>query len=150
MLTGLGYTGKVLLVDSSGNKNLLLSSRNLPKVKLVPGTGVNIFDVVNSNTAAFFEGFDPPGAGGLKPMNRREYVLKLPVITEKSTHVKENLRTVAFKVLRDANKIEIKDAVEKIFKVKVQACGRPISTGRSGARAGTAAAGRIGRRPMSR
>ena len=53
-------------------------------------------------------------------MNRIEYVLKLPVITEKSTHVKENLRTVAFKVLRDANKIEIKDAVEKIFKVKVQ------------------------------
>ena len=53
-------------------------------------------------------------------MNRREYVLKLPVITEKSTLVKENLRTVTFKVLRDANKIEIKDAVEKIFKVKVQ------------------------------
>jgi large subunit ribosomal protein L23 len=53
-------------------------------------------------------------------MNRREYVLKLPVITEKSTHVKDNYRTVAFKVLRDANKIEIKDAVEKIFKVKVE------------------------------
>lgn len=53
-------------------------------------------------------------------MNRRESVLKLPVITEKSTRVKENLRTIAFKVLRDANKIEIKDAVEKIFKVKVQ------------------------------
>jgi len=53
-------------------------------------------------------------------MNRREQVLKLPIITEKSTLVKENLRTVAFKVLRDANKIEIKDAVEKIFKVKVQ------------------------------
>ena len=53
-------------------------------------------------------------------MNRREYVLKLPVITEKSTLVKENLRTVTFKVLRDANKIEVKDAVEKIFKVKVQ------------------------------
>jgi large subunit ribosomal protein L23 len=53
-------------------------------------------------------------------MNRREFVLKLPLITEKSTHVKENFRTVAFKVLRDANKIEIKEAVEKIFKVKVQ------------------------------
>ena len=35
------------------NENLLLSSRNLPKVKLVPGTGVNIFDVVNSNTLLF-------------------------------------------------------------------------------------------------
>ena len=53
-------------------------------------------------------------------MNRRESVLQLPVITEKSTYLKENLRTVAFKVFRDANKIELKDAVEKIFKVKVE------------------------------
>jgi large subunit ribosomal protein L4 len=53
MLTTLGFTGKVLIVDSSRNNNLVLSSRNLPKVKLVPGTGVNIFDVVNSNTLLF-------------------------------------------------------------------------------------------------
>jgi large subunit ribosomal protein L4 len=53
MLAGLGFTGKVLIVDSSREKNLSLSSRNLPKVKLVPGTGVNIFDVVNSNTLLF-------------------------------------------------------------------------------------------------
>ncbi|MEJ2247232.1 MAG: 50S ribosomal protein L23 [Acidobacteriota bacterium] len=53
-------------------------------------------------------------------MNRREYVLKLPVITEKSTYIKDTQHTVTFKVLRDANKIEIKDAVEKIFKVKVK------------------------------
>ena len=63
-------------------------------------------------------------------MNRREYVLQLPVITEKSTHVKENLRTVAFKVLRDANKIEIKDAVEKIFKVKVESVRTAIFHGK--------------------
>ena len=53
ILATLGYTGKVLIVDSSRNKNLLLSSRNIPKVKLVPGTGVNIFDVVNSQTLLF-------------------------------------------------------------------------------------------------
>jgi large subunit ribosomal protein L23 len=52
-------------------------------------------------------------------MNRRHDVLRLPVITEKSTHAKENLRTLTFKVARDANKLEIKEAVEKIFKVKV-------------------------------
>ena len=52
-------------------------------------------------------------------MNRRELVLKAPVITEKSTMLKENRQTLAFKVLRDANKIEIRDAVENIFKVKV-------------------------------
>jgi large subunit ribosomal protein L4 len=53
ILGGLGFTGKVLIVDSSSDKNLLLSSRNLPKVKLVPGNGVNIFDVVNSNVLLF-------------------------------------------------------------------------------------------------
>ncbi len=63
-------------------------------------------------------------------MNRREYVLQLPVITEKSTIVKENLHTVAFKVLRDANKIEIKDAVEKMFKVKVQSVRTAIFHGK--------------------
>jgi len=52
-------------------------------------------------------------------MTRIFEVLKLPVITEKSTHVKENLNTLTFKVARDANKQEIKDAVQKIFKVKV-------------------------------
>jgi large subunit ribosomal protein L4 len=53
ILSDLGFTGRVLVVDSSENKNLSLSSRNLPKVKLVPGTGVNIFDVVNSNVLLF-------------------------------------------------------------------------------------------------
>ena len=53
VLTGLGFRGKVLIVDSGGDKNLALSARNLPKVKLVPSTGVNIFDVVNSNTLLF-------------------------------------------------------------------------------------------------
>jgi large subunit ribosomal protein L4 len=53
LLEGMGFTGKVLVVDSSENRNLYLSSRNLPKVKLVSGSGVNIFDVVNSTTLLF-------------------------------------------------------------------------------------------------
>jgi large subunit ribosomal protein L4 len=53
ILVEMGFDGKILIVDSSGDKNLLFSSRNLPSVKLVPGTGVNIFDVVNSNRLLF-------------------------------------------------------------------------------------------------
>jgi large subunit ribosomal protein L4 len=53
VLKGLGFAGKVLVVDSDVNRNLELSSRNLPKIKLVPGSGVNIYDVVNSNTLLF-------------------------------------------------------------------------------------------------
>ena len=52
-------------------------------------------------------------------MSRRHEVLRTPVITEKSTFVKENLQTLTFKVLRNASKQEIRDAVEKLFKVKV-------------------------------
>jgi large subunit ribosomal protein L23 len=52
-------------------------------------------------------------------MSRSHEVLKLPVITEKSTFEKDNLRTLTFKVARDANKQEIRRAVEQIFKVKV-------------------------------
>jgi large subunit ribosomal protein L4 len=53
IVSSFGFTGKVLVVDSTKDRNLELSSRNLPKVKLVPGAGVNIFDVVNSNVLLF-------------------------------------------------------------------------------------------------
>lgn len=46
-------------------------------------------------------------------------VLKSPIVTEKSTTQKETGNKVTFEVDRRANKIEIKQAVEKIFKVKV-------------------------------
>jgi len=46
-------------------------------------------------------------------------VLKGPILTEKSTTQKETVNKVTFEVDRRANKIEIKQAVEKIFKVKV-------------------------------
>ncbi|NOR15094.1 MAG: 50S ribosomal protein L23 [Candidatus Aminicenantes bacterium] len=42
-----------------------------------------------------------------------------PVITEKSTLLKEKNREVCFEVARAANKIEIKEATEQLFKVKV-------------------------------
>lgn len=42
-----------------------------------------------------------------------------PVITEKSTLQKEANNQLTFEVKRDANKVEIADAVERIFKVKV-------------------------------
>lgn len=46
-------------------------------------------------------------------------IIRCPLITEKSTTQKENSNQVTFEVHRTANKIEIRDAVEKLFKVKV-------------------------------
>jgi large subunit ribosomal protein L23 len=42
-----------------------------------------------------------------------------PLITEKTTRLKDDFSKVAFKVNSDANKIEIKKAVETLFNVKV-------------------------------
>jgi large subunit ribosomal protein L23 len=46
-------------------------------------------------------------------------IIKRPVITEKSTALKEELNQVVFEVDPKANKLEIKEAVEKLFNVKV-------------------------------
>ena len=46
-------------------------------------------------------------------------VLRRPLITEKSTLLKETQRTLGFEVHRDATKPEIKKAVETLFGVKV-------------------------------
>ena len=48
-------------------------------------------------------------------------VIIKPIITEKMTALSEKLNRYAFRVARDANKIEIKKAVEAAFKVKVKA-----------------------------
>jgi large subunit ribosomal protein L23 len=46
-------------------------------------------------------------------------ILKRPLVTEKSTVEKDERNKLCFEVNRKANKIEIKEAVEKIFKVNV-------------------------------
>jgi large subunit ribosomal protein L23 len=46
-------------------------------------------------------------------------VIRRPLITEKSTNLKELQHTLCFEVHRDATKPEIKKAVESLFSVKV-------------------------------
>jgi large subunit ribosomal protein L23 len=46
-------------------------------------------------------------------------IIKRPLITEKATLLREIQNAVAFEVDRRANKKQIQDAVEKLFKVKV-------------------------------
>jgi large subunit ribosomal protein L4 len=46
VLKGLELDKKVLVVDQRENRNLYLSCRNLPDVKMVPVGGVNIFDLL--------------------------------------------------------------------------------------------------------
>jgi large subunit ribosomal protein L23 len=46
-------------------------------------------------------------------------ILKKPIITEKGTALKEKHNKVTFEINPKANKIDVKQAVEKLFRVKV-------------------------------
>ena len=52
-------------------------------------------------------------------MKQAYAVVKKMVLTEKGSRLKEKENKYLFKVHPDANKVEIKDAVEKLFRVKV-------------------------------
>lgn len=52
-------------------------------------------------------------------MNYRD-IIKAPIITEKSTDISSDETKYVFKVDVKANKTQIKEAVQKIFKVKVE------------------------------
>ena len=52
-------------------------------------------------------------------MNRPQDVILGPLITEKSTLLKEKGNVLAFRIDPGANKVQVRQAVEALFKVKV-------------------------------
>lgn len=57
-------------------------------------------------------------------------ILKKPLLTEKSNTMKADLNVVCFEVDKRANKTQIKDAVEKMFGVKVEGVSTHIVHGK--------------------
>ena len=51
---------------------------------------------------------------------RLTIVLLAPIVSEKATSIAERNNQVAFRVLQDATRVEIKAAVEMLFKVEVE------------------------------
>jgi large subunit ribosomal protein L23 len=69
-------------------------------------------------------------------------IVKRPLITEKSERARETNRQYAFEVHGDATKIQVKNAVEKLFAVHITAVRTSIARGKN-KRVGRS----IGRRP---
>ena len=57
-------------------------------------------------------------------------VIHRPLVTEKGVEKKDNERTLCFEVAPDANKTQVKTAVEKLFKVKVEDVGTATFDGK--------------------
>ena len=62
-------------------------------------------------------------------MDSRQIVIR-PLMTEKSMLLKETHNTVAFQVIPTANKVEIRQAVEAIFNVKVRDVRTSVTQGK--------------------
>jgi large subunit ribosomal protein L23 len=57
-------------------------------------------------------------------------ILIKPIITEKSTKLGDKLNRYAFKVDRDANKLQIKKAIEVTYNVKVEDVNTAVIPGK--------------------
>jgi large subunit ribosomal protein L23 len=57
-------------------------------------------------------------------------IIKKPLFTEKGAMLKENENKVIVEVAKDANKLDIKKAMEEIFKVKVEKVATTITHGK--------------------
>lgn len=58
-------------------------------------------------------------------------ILRRPIVTEKTTVQKDDNNQVVFRVRRDANKIEIRKAVEKLLGVKVTSVNTSVNRGKT-------------------
>ena len=47
-------------------------------------------------------------------------IIRRPIVTEKGVSKKESERTLCFEVAAEANKTQVKAAIEQLFKVKVE------------------------------
>jgi large subunit ribosomal protein L23 len=60
-----------------------------------------------------------------------EQVIRRPIIlTEKATLLREKNNQVIFEVARDANKVQIRDAVQRLFKVNVTGVNTMLMRGK--------------------
>jgi large subunit ribosomal protein L23 len=57
-------------------------------------------------------------------------VIRRPVITEKTTIMREDGRTIVFQVAREANKVAIKRAVEQLLGSKVETVRTSLAHGK--------------------
>lgn len=64
-------------------------------------------------------------------LERIHQIILSPVVSEKSTRVAEKRNQAVFKVALDAAKPEIKEAVEKLFNVKVSSVQTLVAKGKA-------------------
>jgi len=117
----LGLGGeKVLFVDSFENLNLMLATRNRPELETADSLHVHVYQSLHRQACRVLAAGAAAASGGVVIMKDPREIILRPIVTEKTADAKESSNTVCFQVARHANKIEVRQAVEKLFGVKVE------------------------------
>ena len=123
---------KALVVDGAANVALAKSVRNLAGSDFLPVEGLNVYDILRHDVLVLTAD-TAKNAGGQPVMTTLliQDVVKRPLITEKNERARELARQFAFEVHRDATKIQVKQAVETLFKVHVLDVRTAIARGKN-------------------
>ena len=128
MLKRLGVTGKAVLIDVALDDKLSRSVRNIAGVAFVPSARVTARDVINAAARGRDARRAREAAGGARM--KLTDVIRRPLITEKTSILREDGRTIVFQVAPGANKIEIKRAIEQLLGAKVDSVRTSIAHGK--------------------
>ena len=135
MLKRLGIDGKAVMIDVAPDEKLALSVRNIPGVSLLPSGRVTARDVCDATRSVATNAESALGERlkevrlSVKSMKLTD-VIRRPLITEKTSILREDGRTIVFHVATDANKVEIKRAVEQLLGSKVASIRTSIAHGK--------------------
>ena len=98
---------KALVVLEDGNKNAELSARNIADVKTAKTNTINVYDILKYNTVIATK-------AAVQAIEEYYDVILKPVVTEKTMALMAD-KKYTFLVHTEANKTQIKEAVEKMF-----------------------------------
>ena len=124
--TSSASTNALIIDGAEVETNFALAARNIPNVDVLPVQGINVYDILRRDKLVLTKAARrcAGGAVQMSTADPRHYdVILAPVITEKAT---DRVRAEPGRVQgrADATKPQIKEAVEKLFDVKVKASTR--------------------------
>ena len=109
---------RVLIVSDSFDEKTYKSARNVKPVKLSTAADVNTEQLLAfQKILVTQEGLGK--TGGKNAMNEPHDIIKTASLTEKSTLMSEKQNKYVFRVSPKANKIQIKNAIERLFQKTV-------------------------------
>jgi large subunit ribosomal protein L4 len=122
--SGLGVTNALIIDGAELHTGFATAARNIPNIDVLPIQGINVYDILRREKLVLTK-------AALDALEARFYdIIVSPVVTEKATMASEHNKVV-FKVASKATKPQIKEAVEKLFDVKVKRVNTLVRKGKT-------------------